>query len=397
MKVLQINCVYGKGSTGRIVRDLHNEYIKNGVDSIVVYGRGNAPENGDANVIRQGSELFSKLRSGLSRIDGDIYGKAFFNTRRIEKIIEKERPDIVHLHCINGNFCNVFALAGRLKSNKIKTVLTQHAEFFYTGNCGYAFDCEGYKTGCRNCPDQYAAIGSRKKGAAERNFQKMKSAFDGFEDGLRPTGVSDWITGRSNGSAILGGYKCVTVMNGTDTDTFRYFPSEKAESGKNVIFVTPYFEDENKGGQWLLKLAKRFEGEDVRFTVVGDHNREYDAPNVVFTGRINDPKKLALAYSGSDACVLTSRRESFSMVCAESLCCGTPIAGFKAGAPEMISLKDYSSFVEYGDIDALENALRELLDNNFDKAEISEKAKSVYSKKAMADGYIRIYKELIGG
>lgn len=43
MKVLQINCVYGKGSTGYIVQSLHKEYLKRGAESVVLYGRGEKP------------------------------------------------------------------------------------------------------------------------------------------------------------------------------------------------------------------------------------------------------------------------------------------------------------------------------------------------------------------
>ena len=40
MKILQVNCVYKKGSTGKIVEDIHNVLIDNGIESVVCYGRG---------------------------------------------------------------------------------------------------------------------------------------------------------------------------------------------------------------------------------------------------------------------------------------------------------------------------------------------------------------------
>ena len=40
MKVLQVNCVYKKGSTGKIVYDIHTGLRKNGIESVVCYGRG---------------------------------------------------------------------------------------------------------------------------------------------------------------------------------------------------------------------------------------------------------------------------------------------------------------------------------------------------------------------
>ena len=41
------------------------------------------------------------------------------------------------------------------------------------------------------------------------------------------------------------------------------------------------------------------------------------------------------------------------MIVAESLCCGTPVVGFKAGAPEQITIKEYSEFSEFGNIEIL--------------------------------------------
>lgn len=67
---------------------------------------------------------------------------------------------------------------------------------------------------------------------------------------------------------------------------------------------------------------------------------------------------LAAWYSAADAALLTSHRETFSLVTAESLCCGTPVVGFRAGGPESIAPPSCCKFVEYGDLDALEPALR---------------------------------------
>ena len=58
------------------------------------------------------------------------------------------------------------------------------------------------------------------------------------------------------------------------------------------------------------------------------------------------------------------------MFVAESLCCGTPVVGFKAGAPEQIAIKDYSNFVPWGDIGALTTELELWLSKSFDKANI---------------------------
>ena len=80
------------------------------------------------------------------------------------------------------------------------------------------------------------------------------------------------------------------------------------------------------------------------------------------------------------------------MIVAESLCCGTPIVGFKAGAPEMIALPEYSVFSEYGDLDILERNVRLFIDKKC--VGISEKAAGVYSRERMVSNYLQLYLSL---
>ena len=60
------------------------------------------------------------------------------STARLLHILRREAPDIVHLQCINGYFVNIFRLVRWLKRHRIPTLLTLHAEFPYTANCGIA-------------------------------------------------------------------------------------------------------------------------------------------------------------------------------------------------------------------------------------------------------------------
>ena len=39
-KVIQINVTYNNGSTGKITHDIHTYLTNNGVESVVLYGRG---------------------------------------------------------------------------------------------------------------------------------------------------------------------------------------------------------------------------------------------------------------------------------------------------------------------------------------------------------------------
>ena len=158
--------------------------------------------------------------------------------------------------------------------------------------------------------------------------------------------------------------------------------------------------EDPKGGWYILRLAERMQKDGVRVVVAGKYKITGRLPdNVILLGPVRDQNRMAEYYSGADVTVISSRRETFSMVCAESLCCGTPVAGFRAGGPETISLPEYSRFCKYGDLDALEKCVRELLKdgNNADRAaKIAERAAIIYDRERMADRYIEIYRQLMG-
>lgn len=396
MKVMQINCVYKKGSTGKIVYDLHNGLIQNNIDAVVCYGRGE--KTSDLFVYKTCSELYSKLNKVRSYITGIMYGGCFISTKKLIKIIKQETPDIVHLQCINGYFVNIYELLKYLKNKKIKTVITLHAEFMYTGGCGYSIDCDQWSTheGCGHpgCPRWRDETLSLFFDNTAKMWKKMNDAFVGFDD-LVIVSVSQWLMNRAKSSQILKDKNHCVVFNGLDTNIFHKYICEKSD--KKVVFhASPNFSDDPnhiKGGYYVLELAKRMK--DVQFIIAGPYNIKGSIPdNVKMLGRISNQKELAMQYARADITLMVSQRETFSMVCAESLCCGTPVVGFKAGAPEQISLAEYSEFVEYGNISMLENAVRKWLNTNIDERTFKE-AKNRYSKDTMIKEYIAIYNSMI--
>jgi glycosyltransferase involved in cell wall biosynthesis len=116
---------------------------------------------------------------------------------------------------------------------------------------------------------------------------------------------------------------------------------------------------------------------------------------MIVLGSVEDSTYLSQLYSAADMTILTSKKETFSMVCAESLSCGTPVVGFKAGAPEQISLSEYSEFVEHGDMEALQSSVEKLLNTKFNHQDISQAASATYAKEVMAENYIRTYQQLL--
>ncbi len=409
MKILQVNCVYGHGSTGKIVCDIHTELLSRGHDSVVCYGRGGRCT--DQGVYKTCTEFCSKVNHLWANISGVMYGGCFFPTGKLISVIKRESPDIVHLHCINGYFVNIYRLIKWLKKNSIRTVLTLHAEFMYTGGCGYSFECEKWRdpSGCGKCDGFKAVTGSYFIDGTHRMWRKMNRAFSDFDDRLTVTSVSPWLMDRAEQSVILGRKTHSVVYNGINTDIFRHYGANDAAevrrelgiTSSHIIFhATAAFsaDPQNiKGGYYLLELAKTMP--EVTFIVAGTVLGDIaDLPeNVILLGKVTDQSRLARMYSMADLTLLTSRRETFSMIVAESLSCGTPVVGFLAGAPETIAIPEYSEFVDFGSIAGLRRAALHRLSEDSDPVAVSSAAHSVYSRDKMVDDYLEVYDDLMKG
>ena len=402
MKVMQINCVYKKGSTGKIMYDIHTELKKRGIESVICYGRGEKIE--EENVYKTSSEILAKFNNVKSRFTGMPYNGSFFATNKLLKIIKKEKPDVVHLHCINGYFVNIYRLLKLLKRNKFPTVVTHHAEFFFTGNCGHSYECEKWKTGCGNCPSVKKAVNSYYFDFTKKNYSLMKRAFSGFSN-ICSVSVSKWLEDRTYKSPIFENLPHTTVLNGLDADIFH--PQSGAlelkqklgisNDKKVILHVTASFASEVKGGKYVIELAKRI-GDKAVIVVVGNRETPTDLPqNIIAVGRVENQTELARYYTMADLAVITGKRETFSMPIAESLCCGTPSVGFRAGGPEAIAIKEYTEFADFADIDALTEIAVKWLDKKSEFKNISEDAISKYKKEKMVQEYIDIYYKLQEG
>lgn len=405
MKILQVNITGKSGSTGKIVNDLRTYLQSKGHDAKVAYSVDNIAAEGFFKISHRW-ELALVRR--LVLFGRSTYKGNPFAFRRLKKIIERERPDIVHLHCINCGCVNIYKTLEYLAAHKIKTVVTHHAEFFYTGNCPYSFECNKFVDAqCEGCGNLFYATSNKIFANPHKNWLRMCKAVNSFrKEDLLFVSVSPWVKERSLTSSIVNHYPCETVYNGLDTNLFHY--RERRDVVENrlalgnrklVLHVTPNFNPMDKsnikGGYYVVELAKKMP--QLRFLVVASfsENTRNLPDNIQLWGKASSQDELAQLYSTASVTLLTSKKETFSMVTAESLCCGTPVVGFKAGGPESIALEKYSRFVEYGNVEALYLEICVLGAENFDKELISNESRTIYSKEKMSEYYLKLYKRLL--
>ena len=407
MKVLHINAS-DVGSTGKIIQDISRYAGNNGWESVALFPKRNRPADPHMKEYVTAFPGEQGLYRRLCKFCGHQYGFAPLATARILGILRNEKPDVVHLHSINSHCVNIYRLAAFLKKRKIPTVVTNHAEFFYTGNCANAYFCENWKTGCNNCPKPFMATGCRFFPRPRRGWEKMQKAFAGLSN-AHIVSVSPWCHNRSVQSPILAGLPQSVVVNGVNCAIFshkeRWVAREKLELSQNekiILHVTAAFSDRAghlKGGEHLISLAKQLRDENVRILVAGNARVEGMLPeNITLLGPIRDQNLLAEYYAAADLAVVVSQWETFGMSVAEAMCCGTPVAGFESGGSESIALLQFSEFVPFGDVQRLKEIIctKWLTYKTDEKSlEIARAAKEKYAAEVMAKGYLDVYEALL--
>jgi glycosyltransferase involved in cell wall biosynthesis len=135
------------------------------------------------------------------------------------------------------------------------------------------------------------------------------------------------------------GFKNIAYWTkGVDCDVFRPIPGGLENLSKPILLYAGRISVE-KNLEAFLKLP--IKGSKV---IVGDgpylNKLKKDFPDAVFTGRLSGDD-LSRAYSAADVFVFPSLTDTFGLVLAEALACGTPISAFDVAGPrDILSIQD---------------------------------------------------------
>lgn len=359
--LIDVNCKYS--STGKIVYDLFNYLHSQGRDACICYGRGELIR--EEGIFKFGLDWETKIHAILARLTG--YNGCFspFSTRRLIKYIKQFKPDLIHIHELHAYFVNIKTLLRYIKNNNIKVVFTFHCEYMYTGKCGYAYTCDKYKRVCGKCPAVHDYPKSLFFDKTKQMFLMKKKLLQDMD--MTIVIPSQWLAERVK-TSFLKDKPIKVIHNGVDTTIFHPVDSSELRKklgipleNKIILAVAPNITDERKGCQWVLQLAKMMGDKKITFILVGDGHIEEIPDNCIIAGKIANQSILATYYSLADLFVIFSLKETYSMTCAEALCCGTSVVGFKCGAPETVFKEPYAKFFEYGDIESVQNYIEEIM------------------------------------
>ena len=411
--ILQINTIAVNGSTGRITEGIGEAAIRHGYSSFIAYGR-NSPSSSKSGLIRIGSEfdVFEHvLETRLFDMQGLASRKA---TKLFVKQIDDIRPDLVHLHNIHGNYINYKILFDYLVEKDIPIVWTLHDCWAFTGHCVHFTDVECYKWkvkgnkdgNCSKCPKKKGYPNSYLFDRSKQNFLDKQKYFTRINN-MIIVPVSHWL-GDITSESFLGKYPIHVIQNGIDVDVFYPIPNsiesvrQKYGIGKRfmILGVATGWSDD-VGMSDFFWLSEKLSNEHFAIVMVGLTEKQIKAlpAGIIGITRTWDANELAEIYTAADVTFNGSFQETFGLVTAESMACGTPVIVYDSTAcPEIVTDKQTGYVVQVGDRNMLLNRIL-MLSQNQDRKHINQKCvnyvRENLSKQQKYDEYIDIYNTIL--
>ena len=201
----------------------------------------------------------------------------------------------------------------------------------------------------------------------------------------------------SHNEKLYSNKKSSVIWNGSASGVdLQKFNIEKKEQWRNEIREKYNLEEEgiigfigrldsDKGINELLQAFKNIIVNNIKIKLIivggldkpeGLNNELYEWAknnlNVIFTGRVNDVEKY---YSAFDVFVLPSYREGFGSVVVEAEAMGVPVIVTDIPGPTDAMEKDKTGLVvKKADVESLQNAIKQLLENNKMRQEMGKEA-----------------------
>lgn len=394
-KLVQINIVCN-GSTGRIMNQIQQEAMQQGWEAYSFFGRGEPTNDKCYKLSTKFDTLFHLLLTRLFDIHGHGSKRA---TKKLVKEIEKIDPDVIQLHNIHGYYLHIGTLFNYLKKCNKKIVWTLHDFWAVTGHCAHFTypKCEKWKTGCSKCIRKKDYPKSSFLDGSKREYLLKKKLFTGISNMTLVT-PSRWVAEHIKDS-FLKEYEVKVINNGIDLNVFK--PTNTIDirkkynipNEKKIILGVSSIWDDKKGLTEFYELAKEINEEYV-VVLVGLTNEQLQAlpEGIIGISRTENVEELACFYTAAEVLFNPSKEETFSLVTAEAMACGTQVIVYDNSA-----VKEVVADSSVGMILEVTKPLKEniLTIKDFIVKNEGKKIDRVtrYSLKNMTEGYLELYNE----
>ena len=396
MKVVQINSTCEKGSTGKICVGISELLTKNGIDNYILYSVGatDYPKS-----IKYSNYKYIKLQAFKSHFFGNYGFNSGQSTSKVLAILERIKPDIVHLHNIHTHDCNLNILLSYFKKNHTKLIWTFHDCWAFTAYCPHFMmvGCDKWKTGCFDCPQirKFSWIFDRSR----ELYNIKKDLLSGLE--LTIVTPSNWLADLVKQS-FLKNYPVKVINNGIDLSIFKPTQSDclsiyNIPDDKYVILGVAFDWGVRKGLDVFIELAKQLPEDKFQIILVGTNDKlDKQLPdNIISIHRTHSQKELAEIYSAADLFINPTREDTYPTVNMEAIACGTPVITFNTGGSPEILDRNCGVVVPCDDIDALVKEIHRICtENTFLQESCLHRAKA-FDINCRFNDYLKLYKDIL--
>ena len=337
MKVIEIN-ICPDLSTGMLMHDIANHLNSSGNMCITASApKTMQPKACDYTI---GTMFERHVHIVLGQIVGSESAFSIIATMKLVRYIKKFNPDIVQLHNIHQYYLNYDILMRYLKEFKGKVVWTFHDCWPYTGACHHYTEekCDKWKNGCSDCP--YIKKKKRKPivDLSSKLFFEKKKAAEQIRE-LYIVTPSEWLADEVRKS-FYKEHQVTVISNGIDTDVFcDRGDSIKEKYGivdKKIVLGVASHWSENKGLRDFEQLAGML-NDNYQIVLIGVDQAKQTNKRILYLPRTANKDELARWYSAADVYCNLSTEETFGLVVAEAMACGTPVIVYDSTAlPELI-------------------------------------------------------------
>jgi glycosyltransferase involved in cell wall biosynthesis len=190
-----------------------------------------------------------------------------------------------------------------------------------------------------------------------------------------------------------------TVPNMIDVEKFPSTPLPK-----NGTFTFGYMANlvQDKGHRTLLQAFQKVPNAKLRLAGDGPLRQQLEEltsaygmeDRVEFVGPI--PREQASEFfQAVDAFVHPSRYESFGIVLIEALSTGRPVVATRSGGPNDIVRKEDGLLVDIDDADGLAEAMRSMIDMEWDTNIMREGVETRYAKGVIRRQLLEVYEDVL--
>ena len=338
MKVLLINSVCGIGSTGKICCAIAEDYIAQGHEAVVAFGRdGYVPAQYKPLAHRIGNPLDVRISALRTRMLDDHGFANEAATRRFLRWADQYNPDLLWLHNIHGYYIHVGMLFDWIKSRPhMQVKWTLHDCWSFTGHCAFftSAGCEKWKSGCHNCPKKGSYPASIMKDGSAHNYLSKKNAFTGVKN-MTLIVPCKWL-GELVNQSFLGSYPVEVHYNSVDSTIFRPTPgdfrSRYGLENKRLILGVSSIWDRRKGLRDFLELEKVLD-QETKIVLVGLNSRQISRlpEGILGLPRMKNPEELAQIYTAADVFFNPTYEDTYPTVNLEAEACGTRVITYDTG------------------------------------------------------------------